>query len=47
MPEYPELVKAAEFSQELPVPDLNFAEVSAFNNMSFHFFPTNTKEIAL
>ncbi|UPR01071.1 SRR1 domain-containing protein [Chloropicon primus] len=39
-PAYVELVAAAESSQEVPVPDFNFTEVSAFNNMSFHFFPS-------
>ena len=46
--EYPKLFSAARCSREVPVPtSFNLTEASAFNDMSFHFFPREAVADAL
>jgi len=37
--EFPKLVWAAEHAREVPIPQCNFVEAGAFNDMSIHYFP--------
>ncbi len=38
--EFPKLVWAAEHAREVPIPQCNFVEAGAFNDMSIHYFPS-------